>query len=233
MRQPVPSGDVDGTEHPPRMRIVQGRRSARPLLDRPEEVLGGEHLDRPVDRECRAGRVRPGLRLGPAGALDEVHPLRAPTGSRMPLDPQQPAVRVADRQQMFAVHGVGTHELADHRHDVSQWMRVPVRTEFARAELDRCRPVRTDPGAGRPSPRLRHHGPDRCLQPSVGSEHLVRTAQFTEPDAGVRVGGQSHPGIRQLALPSAVAFLPIVGATAVRDNRWAGTIPLGTRARRR
>lgn len=202
MRETVPAGDVDRAQDPSGVRVVQWRGRARPLLHRTQEVLGREHLDRAVHGDGRPRRVSAGDGLRPAGALHEVHPTGPPSGHRVTLDPQQPAVRVAHRQQVLPVRRVGAHQLPDHRHGTGERMGLPVRADVVGVQIDQRGAVRADAGPRRAAPGFAHHRADRSLQAAGRGEHLVRVAQFAEPFTGVRVGCQGQPGVRQLTLPS-------------------------------
>ncbi len=107
---------------------------------------------------------------------------------------------------------------------LGQRVRLAVGPQRVRTELHRGRAVRADAGPCRAEPGLADHRADRPLQPARRREHLVRAAQRTHLPPGVRISGQSHPGVRQLTLrpgPSGVvrpSRLPIVVATGLRDN---------------
>ena len=123
------------------------------------------------------GAFVPTARLRPPRARHEVHPPRLPPGRRMPLDPQQPAVRVAHREQMLAVGGEGPHQLTEQRHHPRQRMLGPVGAEVPVAELDARRPVGPDAGPRGTPPRVGHHRAHRPLHRARLGERLVRAPQ--------------------------------------------------------
>ena len=65
--------EVDHADHRAGVRVVDRRRAARPALHRIAEVLGPEDLDRVVERDRGADRVRARAALAPQRALGEVH----------------------------------------------------------------------------------------------------------------------------------------------------------------
>ncbi len=191
--QAVSAGDVHGTEHPPGAGVVHRSGGAGPGLDPAYEVLGREDLYRSADGHRRARRIRADGRLRPAGPGHEVHPARPAPGGRMPLDPQQPAVRVAHREQMLAVGRERTQELTDQRHHPRQRVFGPVGAEVAVHQLHARRAVRADPRLDGPPPRVRHHrthGPRH--RPGLG-ERLVGPTQRPGPLHGVGPRFQSQP----------------------------------------
>ncbi len=201
MREPVPAGDVHRPEYPPGARVVHRRRRTGPGLHPAAEVLGREHLHRPVHGDRRTRRVRSDGGLRPPCARHEVHPSRLPLGRRMSLDPQQPAVRVAHGEQMLAVGGERTQQLPEQRHHPRQRMLGAVGAEIAVRELHARRPVRADPGPRGTPPRVGHHRTHRLRYGPHRGERLMRTTQH--PHTLGRVGPrlQGHPWIAQLGLP--------------------------------
>lgn len=202
MRQTVAAGDVDRAEHPPGARIVHRRRRARPGLHPPYEVLGREHLHGPVHGDRGPRRVRADRGLRPACSRHEVHAVRPPSGRRITLHPQQPALRVAHGQQMFAVRRERAQQLADQRHHPGQRMLRAIGAEVAVRQLHRRGALRPHAGLGRTPPRVGHHGTDRPCHRAALGERLMGTAQHPHPLDGVGSRLQSHPWIGQLGLPS-------------------------------
>jgi hypothetical protein len=87
--------DVDGSQHPPRGRLVDRRRDAGPPLRVLGEVLRREDLDRMVGGEGGADCVRARRRLGEPCPGDEVHLIGGGRAHAwVALDPEQHPVRV-------------------------------------------------------------------------------------------------------------------------------------------
>lgn len=222
VREPVPARDVHRAEHPPRARIVHRRRGTRPGLDPADEVLGREHLHRSVHGDRRSRRVGADRRLRPTRARYEVHPPRLPPGRRMPLDPQQPALRVTHREEMLAVRRERPHELPEERHHPGQRMLRPVGAQVAVRELHPRRSVRRDTGPCRSPPGIGHHRAHRSRHRARLGEHLVRTAQCPHPLDGVGSCFECHPRFGQRGLPVGDAAETIVTPGVGADKHWDG-----------
>lgn len=200
MSEAVAARDVDGAEQPSRVRVVHGGRRTGPRLHLADEVLGREDLHRAVDGDGRARRVRPHRRLRPAGARHEVHPVRRLPRTRVALHPQQPAVRVAHREQMLAVRGERAHQLAEQRHHTGQRMLRPVAAEIALRHLHRRRGVRADVRARRAAPGRGDDGAHGAGHGAGRGEPVVRAAQRPDPlgRIGARLQGDPLFGQRGL-----------------------------------
>ncbi|CAK7282827.1 hypothetical protein SGPA1_20802 [Streptomyces misionensis JCM 4497] len=201
MRQPVPAGDVHRAQDPPGARIVHRSGNTRPGLHPPCEVLRREHLHRPAQGDGRSRRVGPHRGLRPACPGHEVHPVRPPPGRRMPLDPQQPALRVAHREQLLVVRGERAHQLPEQRHHLGQRMLRPVGTQITVGQLHTRGTVRYHAGPRAAPPRLRDHRPHRARHRSDRGERLVRPAQHPDALGGIGAWLQGNPRIGQLGLP--------------------------------
>ena len=116
---------------------VDRHRGAAPALYGALEVLGGGDARRPARRERDPGSVRTGVRLVPLGALDEMHALGLAAQRCLAFDPEQPALRVADRDQQLVVERVGDQQLADDRHRDRERVVVAVGAQRVVGQLDR------------------------------------------------------------------------------------------------
>ena len=178
MRRPHRPADVDHAEEHAGRGIVDRRGRAPPRVLLGEEVLGREHLHRALDRQRRPDRVRAGAVLRPQHPLAERDPLGAQLHLGMPLDPQDPAVGVADHHHVLGVERDRAETAPQRRQRLAQRRRRPRRVELVgRQRPPRMQVVRVQTRARHPRPRLRDHGAHgRRLQ------RLPRPPQ----DAGVR-----------------------------------------------
>ncbi|MDX3458910.1 radical SAM protein [Streptomyces sp. ME02-8801-2C] len=155
------AGEVDDAEHPAGAGVAHGGGGTGPVVRGGAVVLAGHDLDGVSHFQYGARGVRPRLRLGPHGPLDEVHPLSAPHGCGVPLDPQQGPVRVSDREDVPVVRGTGPQQLTEQGQHRGQQMGTSVVGQLSRGPGKRRRTAAVGGCSARRAapPRVRHQWP--------------------------------------------------------------------------
>ncbi|PSK65848.1 hypothetical protein B0E53_02166 [Micromonospora sp. MH33] len=199
--QVVPAGDVDRAEQPAGGRVVDRGGGAGPALHRPDEVLGGEDLHAVVDGQGGAGRVGAGVGLVPAGAGHEVHPLGVPEHPRVPLHPEQPSVRVADRHEVRAVLRDAAEQVAEEGQYAGQRVGGPVARQRVVGEVDRGGGLGVEQRG--PLPRPAHHVADPAGGGAGGEERFVRGADLRDPLGRIGAEFQGEPRVSHRRPPRA------------------------------
>ena len=160
MRRAQRPADVDDAEQRARHGVVDRRRRAPPRVLLGQEVLGAEDLHGVVDRQRGADRVRARAVLGPAHALGELDPLdRVVLDALVALEPEDPALGVADDHHVLGVVGERAEAAAQDRHHVGDRRVGPGLDERVRVERAvRAQTLGVEAGELHPRPRLLDHG---------------------------------------------------------------------------
>ncbi|GAA4257908.1 hypothetical protein GCM10022255_076540 [Dactylosporangium darangshiense] len=143
-----------------------------------------------VDGDRGTGRVGAGVGLVPVRAGDEVHALGPAHDGRVPLDPQQPALRVADRHQVVAVLGEAAEQVAEQRQHVAQRVRAAVVLQLIVVQADRDRGVGVEAAGGAAPPRVGDHLAHLPADAAAAEERVPGAAVLADPLARIGPRGQ-------------------------------------------
>ena len=184
-------------------------------------MLAAVELHGVVQRERRPRGVGAGDVLGPAGALDEVHPRRPAAQPGVALDPQHPAGGVGDRDDHAVVLGVLDQQAADHRQHRRQ--RVRRRGSASRSSSSRSTGGAA-PSGSIPLPRLRRQDSQTTLRTCCGGRRDGRHHRL--------VGGAQPAGERGVGPPLGQRE-PRRGGHGLGPGLWLmsrPSSPVGTRS---
>jgi len=172
---------VDHAEQAPVNGIADGGRGAHPRVQRVDEMLGGEHLERTLhdQRRPHPGGADGGLEQ--RGPHDESGLVGPPSHRRAPFPPQQMSLVVDDRHDMHGRVGAGGQALAQDLPDLTQRCQLAAALDVARVgprHLGQC------PGVESAAP---------CPPPGVGDHRSQPAARLPArhrliPDAGQLAG---------------------------------------------
>ena len=195
-------------------------------------------LDAMVQSERGAGRARSDRTLRPVRTLDEEHALRFATEGPIPVDPEQAAGFVADRDDQPGVEGMTDQQAVDGRERECHRMRAAVLVQVILVESDRgTEMIRVQLEQEGPLPRLLHE-PTHTADRGTGSDHgIVRRC---EPLSLRTIGwardgpwtghGTSDQRWSSGAILVAVADLSLPSAGIIRQS--ADVAPLTSSGRR-
>ncbi|HET6171694.1 MAG TPA: hypothetical protein VFD90_03755 [Gaiellales bacterium] len=126
MRCSHQTGEIDDSEQPAALGIVDGCRGTGPAMDDLAEMLRGMNLHGMVGSKGRPDRVRAGTRFAPERPLDEVHRVGGRRANlRVAVDPQQLTCGVADDDHMLTLAGDAPQALLYQRRGRLEWMSLP------------------------------------------------------------------------------------------------------------
>lgn len=153
-------------------------------------MLRAEHLDVVARRQRRARRVRPGVRLVPPGALHEADALDGPPHAGVAGHPQEPAVRVGERdEEPLGERGVEQQPAHDGQR-VPQRVLGPVGAQVGVGQRDgRGRPLGVDAAAQAAPPGVGDEVADARDRPGA-EEPFVGGVQGAAAREGARVGAE-------------------------------------------
>ncbi len=238
----IAAGDIDDTDDAARLRVVHGRRCARPRLHATIEVLGPPDLHGAAEAQGRPGRGRADGILAPVRPCDEPHSGDGVAQSRVPLDPEQPSRGVADRDDDARVAGIsGEQESADEIERGRERMPEPVAFELLLGQGERRETLDVDEAVDGAAPAVAHERTD-ILDPAVAGvpahELFVRPldqqARGLRRDPGLRCPRRGHGRLRsRSALPSVYVAAPPSARLHLRAETAVYTRCLGLRMQSR
>ena len=122
-------------------------------------MLLAPHPQCHVVLECQSGSIRAHHLITPERTGNEGHPLGPRPDIATAVEPQESTIRIRHGDQVTTVHDSGHQHLLHQRQDRRHPMRRPTLSQVGPLQVDeRVRPVRINPIAPTPRPRLRHEG---------------------------------------------------------------------------